>query len=167
MKASLTTPGRIVLVGGHSDASHKVEGVGRAEGAHISTSNGQIGVGGVITGATNENPNATVEPLPDIKAQMLVVSVCDISGGLSAITSKMGAGSTFIYNDAGADGLTSLPSNEMSIFAAANVLINGGTAEQVRQAMQDVVNQRVQDTAPVFGQINRGDQVQLRRPTGQ
>jgi RHS repeat-associated protein len=167
MKASLTTPGRTVLVGGHSDASHKVEGVGRAEGAHISTSNGQIGVGGVITGATNENPNATVEPLPDIKAQMLVVSVCDISGGLSAITSKMGAGSTFIYNDAGADGLTSLPSNEMSIFAAANVLINGGTAEQVRQAMQDVVNQRVQDTAPVFGQINRGDQVQLRRPTGQ
>jgi hypothetical protein len=152
---SLRTPGRTVLIVGHSTATPegiaKADEGGRAKGQGLYFSHGSLGGDSVYS-------DRGVSKLGNVNATNVLMFTCDSGSTVSNMTSSMNG--KLIVNDGGKDGERAVDTQEDAAFAAAKVLASNGTMENARDAAQNVFDN---DQEPVYKgrKINQGDKILL------
>ncbi|OLE52997.1 MAG: hypothetical protein AUG51_15170 [Acidobacteria bacterium 13_1_20CM_3_53_8] len=139
---SISSPGRYVIVAGHSISNEEPAPGGRLKGVGIWTADGNIGRDGVTRFTQNDDGSIRreMEPLPTFNARAIIFSGCSIDDAIPAFSQHMAHGSTLIYNNGGDDGIAATYTSERAGFAAAEVIVNNGTPEEAALAMQNVIN---------------------------
>src|SRR5256714_1992164 len=122
---SISSPGRYVIVAGHSISNEEPAPGGRLKGVGIWTADGNIGRDGVTRFTQNDDGSIRreMEPLPTFNARAIIFSGCSIDDAIPAFSQHMAHGSTLIYNNGGDDGIAATYTSERAGFAAAEVIV--------------------------------------------
>ena len=140
---SLKSPGRTVIVYGHSTATEEdqknaVNGGGKLQGIGLHFSNGDVVdnvVGSKIINA--------------VKASSLLLFTCASGNTSESLRSRMNGGE-MLRMDGGPDGETSVKGNEEAAYAATGTLISGGTMTQAQTAAQTAIDRNGQDDSTIL-----------------